>query len=137
MNLGKIGLFFSKAASRRAVSAGVGIVLAGLLLGVATAGAQENRLHQIDWTHQGGGVSRFIVLISPLEGSLAEARQVDVGLPDGVLIGSTNLYSAMVSFAADEHLSVAAVGLNGTMSVPSEWKGMPPTRPGQPLLVEP
>ncbi len=104
----------------------------------ATASAQQERLHQVTWTHTGGGVSRFVVLVSPDEGSLAGAREVEVGLPEGQLIGETvNLYSAMISFGEDEYLAIAAVGENGMMSVPSNWKGMPPTRPGQPLLVEP
>jgi len=114
------------------------LALAALLFGASTAAAQAERLHQINWAHANpADVSRFVVLISPVEGSLADARQVDVGLPASEPIGSMSLYSAMVSFSADEYLAVAAIGHNGLMSVPSDWSGMPPSRPGQPLLVEP
>lgn len=113
------------------------LVLVSLVLGAASAGAQEQRLHQITWGHPAPGeVSRFVVLISPVDGSVADARQVEVGLPAGENIGSMTIYSAMVSFTADEFLAVAAIGRNGLMSVPSDWSGMPPSRPGQPMLVE-
>ncbi len=118
------------------------VALAALLVGSSPAFAQTSasdgeRLHQVNWTHNAPGeVRNFVILISPVEGSIAEARQVDVGVPEAQLLGFTNLYTAMVSFAPDEYLAVAAVGRNGLMSVPSAWSGMPPSRPGQPLPVD-
>jgi hypothetical protein len=111
------------------------IVLGALLVGSAPAFAQE-RLHQISWTHTSPSeIRRFVILISPVEGSVADARQVDVGIPESQALGFTNLYSATVSFSSDEFLAVAAIGRNGLMSVPSDWMGVKPSRPGQPLPV--
>lgn len=132
--LGLVG----RAARRLAV---VALVVTGLTLASAalagSAAAQEQRLHQVNWAHPTPSeVSRFVILISPVEGSLAQARQVDVGKPEPQPIGSLTLFSAMVSFAEDEYLAVAAVGHTGLMSVPSDWSGMPPSRPGQPLPID-
>lgn len=112
------------------------VTLGSLLLASSPAFAQE-RLFQINWAHNAPAeVRNFVILISPVEGSVEQARQVDVGLPEAQPVGSTNIYAATVSFAPDEYLAVAAVGRNGLMSVPSEWSGMPPSRPGQPLPVD-
>lgn len=121
-----------------AVFLSAALVLASLFLGAASADAQEQRLHQITWAHPAGGeVSRFVILISPVDGSVDDARLVEVGKPAAQPFGSMSVFSAMVSFSATEFLAVAAVGHNGMMSLPSEWSGMPPSRPGQPFLVGP
>jgi hypothetical protein len=118
------------------------LVLAALLLGSTAAFGQtaesgDQRLHQVNWTHNAPAeVRNFVILISPVEGSIADARQVDVGVPEAEALGFTSLYSATVAFAPDEYLAVAAVGRNGLMSAPSDWSGMPPSRPGQPLPVD-
>ena len=52
-------------------------------------------------------------------------------------VGHIRVFTAMVSFDDDQYLAVAAVGHNGQISLPSDWAGSPPTRPGQPLLVSP
>jgi len=117
--------------------ASVLLALGCVLFAASTASAQE-RMHQITWAHPTpGAVSRFVVLIGPTEGDVGAARQVDLGLPQAQAAGSLSVFSAMVSLADDEFLAVAAVGHNGRMSIPSDWSGTPPTRPGQPLLVEP
>ena len=127
-------------ALRRSIPAA--LALAALVLGSTaafgqTAVAPGERLHQINWTHNApASVRNFVILISPVEGSVAAARQIDVGVPEAQPLGFTNLYSATVAFAPDEYLAVAAVGRNGLMSAPSVWSGMPPSRPGQPLPVD-
>ncbi len=134
---------FALAADRRASSRSAGrlalvcAVFCCALFGAFAAQAQA-RSHEVTWAHHDpSGVSRFVILISPVEGSLSQARQVDVGRPVLQAQGSTNFYSAVVDFEPDEFLAVAAVGHDGRMSMPSEWSGMPPTTPGQPTLAQP
>ena len=113
-------------------------VAAFFLFGAGLSAAQEQRMHQIVWGHTAPEtVSSFVVLLSPVEGSLENARRVDVGLPPAQASGILSTYAAMVSFDPDEFLAVAAIGHDGQMSLPSGWGGMQPTRPGQPLLAEP
>jgi hypothetical protein len=78
-----------------------------------------------------------VVLLSPEEGSLVNARRVDVGLPPAQSVPGLSTYAAMVAFDPNEYLVVAAIGHDGQMSLPSGWGGMPLSRPGQPLLAEP
>ena len=112
-------------------------VLLLLGLGAGQAVAQE-RTHQISWGHPNPNeVSRFVVLVSPVEGTVAATREINVGKPSAQSMGSLQLFSAFISFGTDEYLAVAAVGHDGQRSTPSNWTGMPPTRPGQPLLVGP
>lgn len=113
------------------------LALGAFLLLAGPAAAQGQRMHQINWGHPAPAeVSRFVILISPVEGSVDDARQVDVGMPAAQSLGSMSVFTAMVAFNADEYLAVAAIGHNGQMSTPSAWSGMPPTRPGQPLPVD-
>jgi hypothetical protein len=110
----------------------------GLVFLLATAASAQERMHQITWAHASPGtVSRFVVLISDTDGAATDARQVDVGKPQASQAGSLSVFTAMVSFAEDQYLAVAAVGHSGQISLPSDWAGSPPTRPGQPLLVSP
>ncbi len=119
---------------------GILIALAALWLMPAVVSAQEVevRSHQISWSHASpSSVSHFVVLLSTTEGDLSSAREVPVGMPASQTYGNIHVFSAQVAFAENEFLSVAAVGHDGQMSTPSDWGGMPPTRPGQPLLVTP
>lgn len=114
-------------------------VLAVLLLSLtaATASAQEQRRHQIFWGHAAPQtVSHFVVLVADQEGDVNGARQIQVGKPQGTPSGNYTVFSALVDFEPDEFLAVMAVGLDGQASIPSDWSGMPPTRPGQPLPPE-
>ena len=118
--------------------AAVLLVFGGAIFGAASTASAQARMHQITWAHATpGAVQRFVVLISPTEGDIASARQIDLGMPQAESAGSLSVFSAMVSLTDNEFLSVAAVGHNGQMSIPSDWTLSPPTRPGQPLLVEP
>lgn len=123
----------------RPVCAGFGLLLTTLLMATApnTASAQE-RMHQITLAHASpASVSHFAVLISDTDGVAVGARQVDVGMPQASPTGSLSIFTAVGSFSDSEYLAVAAVGHNGQISLPSDWAGSPPTRPGQPLLVTP
>lgn len=125
-----------KAASSAVVQSCTLLVLA-VAFAAGGAQAQEN-MHQITWAHPAPEtVSRFVILIASEDGDLAGARQVDVGLPEPEPFGESSVYSATISFEPQDRLAVAAVGLDGQMSIPSQWAGMPPTRPGRPMLVSP
>jgi hypothetical protein len=130
-----------KADASHSISAVRGCLYATLTLVLLFAAGQavaQQRTHQISWGHSAPSeVSRFVILVSPVQGTVPETREIDVGLPDAQVVGELSLYSAVVSFEADEFLAIAAVGLDGQISIPSNWGGMPPSRPGQPLLVEP
>ena len=107
-----------------------------LFLAASVVQAQE-RAHQITWSHAfPSDVRNFVVLISPEEGNASLAREVDVGKPTGTDVGASSLYTALVGFSPNEFLAVAAVGHDEQMSLPSGWGAMPPTRPGQPNLIE-
>lgn len=96
------------------------------------------KVHEITWIHPSpAGVRSFVVLVSPVSGSLAQARQIDVGKPNGIDIGFGQQFSALVPIAIDEFVSVRALGLNGLPSALSEWRQPQPSQPGQPLVVEP
>ena len=116
------------------------VAIAALLLAggmASSASAQEQRRHQIFWGHAAPQtVSHFVVLVSDQEGNVGGARQVQVGKPQGSPSGNYTIFSALVDFEPDEFLAVMAVGLDGQPSLPSDWSGMPPTRPGQPLPPE-
>ena len=105
-------------------------------VGHAQEAAQEaERAHQITWAHPAAAdVRNFVVLISPEEGNASLARTVDLGKPTATRAGPQSIFTALVSFRADEYLAVAAIGYDGQMSVPSGWGAMPPTRPGQPTV---
>ena len=114
-------------------------VLLVLAVAFAAGGAwAQESVHQITWAHTAPEtVSRFVILIASEDGDVAGARQVDVGIPAPDRIGETSIYSATISFTPQDRLAIAAVGLDGQMSIPSDWAGMPPTRPGRPMLVNP
>ena len=122
---------------RLGLIAAFGLLFTSLLMAAIpnTASAQE-RMHQITWAHASpGSVSHFVVLVSDTDGVATGALQVDVGMPQASTAGSLSGFSAVVSFTDSQYLAVAAVGHNGQISLPSDWTGSPPTRPGQPLLV--
>lgn len=117
---------------------GVGLAAAFFCGVPVLARAGEDRLHEITWAHQQPAqVSRFVVFVSSERGDTAGARQVEVGKPAGTSSGTYQFYSAIVPVGSDEFVAVGAIGQNGVLGGISAWSAVPPTRPGQPLVIEP
>jgi hypothetical protein len=117
--------------------------LALLSLGSSVAHAQRpNVMHEITWAHASpADVRAFVVYLAPNKGKKAEskARIIDVGKPKSVGSGGGGVryYSAVIQGNVGEFVAVAAIAADGTRSPLSAWAGLPPSRPGQPLLVTP
>jgi len=105
-------------------------ILAMILPANPSYSADEDQVHEVTWAH-------FVIFISPVAGSVDEARQVDVGKPGGSGSGSAQFFSALVSVGVGDFVAVAAVGRNGLLSDLSGWSPAQPSQPGQPLVVEP
>lgn len=104
----------------------------------STDGASIETLHENTWVHATpAAVISFVLFISPTPDSAATARKIDVGKPGGSDLDSAQFFSALIPLAGEEFVAVAAVGQTGLLSVLSEWSQPQPTRPGQPLVVEP
>lgn len=118
--------------------AGTLLALAGffLVFGASTASAQAVA-HEITWAHTApADVARFVVYVSRVEGDLSQARQIDVGKPTGQPTGGAlTSFSAVVLADADDFVAVGAMSANGVASPPSQWAALPPSKPGQPLLL--
>ncbi len=114
-----------------------------LLLGsfAATPGAAaagEIVLHEVTWGHPSPAqVSRFVVFVSRTRGQTSGARQVEVGKPASFASGTLQLYSAIVPVDHEEFVAIGAIDGAGNLGAISSWSAVPPSRPGQPLLVEP
>ncbi|MBY0401574.1 hypothetical protein K2X89_14865, partial [Myxococcota bacterium] len=74
---------------------------------------------------------------STVKGDQAGARRVDVGKPESQPSGTVQVFSAIVPIGSSEFVAVAAVGYDGRMGALSGWSAVPPTRPGQPIVIEP
>jgi hypothetical protein len=110
--------------------------LLGALPNPAAAGEVEP--HEVTWAHPSPAqVSRFIVFLSPVRGDMRSARQVEVGKPAGSSNGTMQFYSAIVPVDLEEFVAIGAVDNAGVLSATSNWSAVPPSRPGQPLVVEP
>ena len=96
-------------------------------------------MHEVTWAHNAAGdVQNFVVFVSTVKGDQANARQINVGKPTGQTnAGSLEMFSAIVAVELDEYLAVAAIALDGSLSELSAWSGVPPSPPGQPLLMVP
>lgn len=115
---------------------GLALGLLGVLPGLATAGEEE--LHELTWAHPSPvQVSRFIVFLSPVRGDSTSARQVEVGKPDSTSSGTFHFFSAIVPLDHEEFVAIGAVDNAGVLRSMSDWSAVPPSRPGQPLVVEP
>jgi hypothetical protein len=116
-------------------------VLATLLparISYSADGDAAKQMHEITWLHESpNDVGSFVLFVSPVSGSMAEARQIDVGKPGGSGSGSAQFFSALVPIASDEFVAVAAIGRNGLLSSLSAWSRPQPSQPGQPLVVQP
>lgn len=114
----------------------MGVLLVGALPGPGWAA--DDVLHEIIWAHSSPGVvERFIVFVSPVSGATQSARRVEVGKPVSRTIGTVQTYSAILAIDPDDYLAIAAVGFNGALSGLTTWRSAPPTRPGQPVVIEP
>lgn len=112
------------------------------LLSAEIAGAQGAALplQEVVWGHPTPGrVQGFVIFISPMAGLDDAARQIDVGKPAGVSMGSGGMWAfrAIVPAAYDEFVAVAAIASDGTQSPLSAWSVAAPTAPGQPMLIQP
>ena len=111
-------------------------ILLCVLPGVAEA--EDLALHEVTWGHRNPAqVSRFIVLMSPVRGDSAMARQIEVGKPASTTSGGFQVYSAIVPLDLDEFVAVGAVDNAGVLGPISIWSAVPPSQPGQPRIVEP
>ena len=102
------------------------------------ASAAGETMHEVIWAHPDAlAVKRFVVFVSTVKGDQAGARRVDVGKPQSQPSGTVQVFSAIVPIGSAEFIAVAAVGYDGRMGALSSWSGVPPTRPGQPIVIEP
>ncbi|HIL81135.1 MAG: hypothetical protein ABGX04_17565 [Myxococcales bacterium] len=108
-------------------------VLAFLVL--ARPALAADALREISWGHADpSSIQSFSIVISPESGAVDFARQVDVGIPAGQLLGSLRLYTAIVSSDGDAFIAVGALDRNGLLSPLSKWSAVQPSQPGQPTL---
>ncbi len=102
------------------------VVVLAIGLPAASAVSQDNaaeEMHEVSWLHSSPTQVRgFILYVSPVSGSLADARQIDVGKPSGTTSSGPQIFSAMVSIGADEFVAVAAIGQNGLQGALSAWQ---------------
>ena len=116
----------------------IGCIAAGWIAVASPAWSAGKGIHEVVWAHSNASsVSRFVLFISAVKGDRASARQVDVGKPDSEPSGSFQMFSAIVAMNSSEFVAVAAVGTNGQMGALSSWGGVQPSRPGQPIVIEP
>jgi hypothetical protein len=120
----------------------MGVVLASLATmlaagaSIAADGAGAD-LHEVSWFHSTPGeVSKFVLFVAPEQGAVELARRIDVGKPTGKA-GDKQFFSALVEIGVDEFVAVGAVGKNGIQSALSAWGQPQPSKPGQPLVVDP
>ncbi len=110
------------------------------LAGAQAAAPLQLPLQEVTWAHPAPGrVQGFVIFISPVARLDDAVRQVDVGKPAGVSMGSGGMWAfrAIVPASYDEFLAVAALAPDGTQSPLSSWSVAAPTAPGQPLLIQP
>lgn len=94
--------------------------------------------YEIVWAHPDeSAVQRFVVFASSVRGDASRARRIDVGKPAGNESGVVHVFSAIVAIRSNEFVALAAVGYDGRMGELSGWSGLPPTRPGQPIVIAP
>jgi hypothetical protein len=111
----------------------VTVLAAGASLAADEADAP---LQEVTWFHSTpGDVRSFVLVVAPQEGAVASARQIDVGKPISGAGGQ--FFSAVVAMDAGEFIAVSAVGKNGIQSALSDWGQPQPSKPGQPLVVDP
>ena len=136
-NRGQTGLGFCRWTRRMLVLACL-VALAPAHASQAVEPGADQTLHEITWIHESpSDVQRFVIYLSPTAGSVALARQIDVGKPGGSNSNTAQFFSALVPVGLGEYVAIAAIGRNGLQSVLSEWRQPQPTQPGQPLVIGP
>ncbi len=116
----------------------IGCIAVGLAAFATPAWSAGQSSHEVVWGHPNpASVSRFVVFISSVKGDSSSARRVDVPKPENQSSGTFQTFSAIVSMRDTEFVSVAAVGYTGQMGALSNWSGVVPGRPGQPIVIEP
>ena len=115
-------------------------LLCALLLAICapSIGFAQETMHEISWAHATPqNVSRFVVYISATNSDVQGARIVDVGKPPSQPTsgGTMHVFRAIVSADPTEFVAVGAIGTDGSTSPLSAWSPLPPSQPGQPLLV--
>ena len=116
----------------------IGCIAASWMAVASPAWSASKSVHEVVWAHSNASsVSRFVLFISAVKGDRASARQVDVGKPDSQPSGSLQMFSTIGEMSSSEFVAVAAVGTNGQMGALSSWGGVQPSRPGQPIVIEP
>lgn len=127
------------AAMRGRTRRAAGLVVAVISLAfLAAAPASAEDLQEVSWFHPNPDQVRgFILFVSSQDGSRESARQIDVGKPAGETTENGQFFSAMVEMTVEEYVAVSAIGRNGLESGLSAWARPEPSRPGQPLVVEP
>jgi hypothetical protein len=101
-------------------------------------GDAADPMHEVTWVHESPNeVKSFVLFVSPVSGSMADARQINVGKPGGSGSGAPKTFSAWEAISSDDYVAVAAIGRNGLLSALSNWQRPQPSQPGQPLVVQP
>ena len=112
--------------------------IALLALFAPGAALAQASMHEVSWAYASpDSVSRFIVYVAATSGDQAGARIMDVGKPAGqpTTGGTMQVFRAIVSAELTEHVAVAAIGTDGTLSPLSAWSPLPPSQPGQPVII--
>lgn len=98
----------------------------------------QSAMHEISWAHAAPqDVSYFVVYVAAQNGDQAGARLVNVGKPPSQPTsgGTMHVFRAIVTAELTDFVAVGAVGPGGNASPLSAWSPLPPSQPGQPLLV--
>ena len=116
-------------------------VLAAVLparISYSADGDAVDPMHEVTWFHTSPNeVRSFVLFVSPVSGSTAGARQINVGKPGGSGSGAPKTFSAWEAISSDDYVAVVAIGQNGLLSALSDWQRPQPSQPGQPLIVQP
>jgi hypothetical protein len=111
-------------------------LLLALALSPRPGMAAGETMHEVVWAHRTPqAVQKFIVFVAATKGDESNARRIDVGKPAGEVSAAFQVFSAIVPIASTDFIAIAAVGYDGRIGALSSWSGVPPTRPGQPIVV--
>ena len=109
-----------------------------LAMGAPSVSFAQTAMHEISWAYAAPqNVSHFVVYVSPQDGNALAALKINVGKPPSQLTsgGTMHVFRAIVTARLTDFVAVAAVGSDGRTSPLSAWSALPPSQPGQPLLV--
>lgn len=117
---------------------GLAVVVIGffLSLGSPEPALAGEPLHEVTWAHGAASqVRHFVIFVSEVDGDIDIARAIDVGKPIGRASGTIQFFSAIIPAEFDDYVAIAAVAADGSLSPLSAWTGLPPSQPGQPVVV--